>query len=232
MAKQTSKGGSDPLAKFAKQPAANKIAIVLAIAAALGGVYYFLFYSDIAAERDSLAVARKRLADDEKKLQNRKKEYVELLQKKLDVEEELRRNAVRLPSSSELPAFFVHLQTQALAANVSLVKWKRDNEVSVESFVKVPVEMEVRGDFYQMTQYFKLLFDTPRIITIEDLKINAIERDDAGPTLTATFVAATFRQPDAPARPATPVVVPAGKPGTVVTPDGKAPATPPKAGGK
>lgn len=231
MAKKSVASKSDPLAKFARLPAANKAAIVLAIAAVLGGVYYFLFYSDIAAERDALAMSRRRMADDEKKLQGRKKEYVELLQKKLDVEEELRRNAVRLPSTSELPAFFVHLQTQALAANVQLVKWKRDKEVSVESFVKVPVEMEVRGDFYQLTQYFKLLFDTPRIITIEDLKINASARSDNGPALTATFVAATFRQPDVPARPAVPAPVPVGnkKPGEV-TPDG--PVPPPKGGAK
>ena len=116
---------------------------------------------------------RKRLIEDEQQLVKRQTEYRELLQQKKDVEERLQKNAIKLPESSELPAFFQHLETQAATANVRIVSRALDKEVPVENYVKVPVKLEVQGDFYQINNYFKLLSETTRIITIENLSIGA-----------------------------------------------------------
>lgn len=199
------------LEKLARAPLGARLAALVGLLALFSVAYWYLFYSDLAEQRDGLLRERSRLANEEKKLQERKKEYLELLRKKQELEQELAKNAIKLPSSSELPAFFIHLQTQATAANVRVMKWDRENEIAVENFVKVPVKMHVRGDFYQLVQYFKLLSETPRIITVEDLALGNATTEGDQLVLTAQFTASTFRQADAPPAEAAPKPAPNAK---------------------
>lgn len=191
-----------------------KLLVLLIVAAILGGVYYFLFYSDMEGDRDRLISVRKRQIEDEQRLVKRQAEYRDLLQQKKDVEDRLQKNAIKLPESSELPAFFQHLETQAATANVRVVSRALDKELPIENYIKVPVKLEIQGDFYQINNYFKLLSETSRIITIENLAIGQPIRDATGHvTLTAKFIASTFRQADkpktVPPKPGAPPVPPA-----------------------
>jgi len=172
-----------------------KLIVLVVVAAVLGGVYYFFFFADMQSERDRLVSVRSRQIEDEQRLVKRQADYRELLQKKKDAEDRLQKNAIKLPESSELPAFFQHLETQAATANVRVLSRALDKEVPIENYIKVPVKLEVQGDFYQINNYFKLLSETTRIITIENLSIGQPQRDSTGHVnLTARFTASTFRQ--------------------------------------
>ena len=181
--------------QLAKQSLAVKVIILVVVLALVGGVYYYLFYSDMSAEKSGFEAARTKLIRQEAELQKRKNDYQVLLQQKKEVEGRLQQNSVKLPESAELPAFYQHLETQAAAANVS-VTYTKEKEVAVESYMKVPVKVDATGDFYQLNKFFKLLGDTPRIISVEDLTIADPKRDGDRIVLTAKFTAATFRQAD------------------------------------
>ena len=181
------------LDRFGRLPIAMKAAVLAGMLVLTGAGYYFVFFSSLNADKAVLARELVKLLKQESDLQQRKQQYQSLLKQKQELEEGLRSNAVKLPAASELPAFFLHLQAQALAANVNLVKWSRDVEMPIESYVKVPAKMEVSGDFYQITQYFKLLHETPRIITVENLNIQSAKNASYG-LLYVTFTASTFRQ--------------------------------------
>jgi Tfp pilus assembly protein PilO len=233
--------------RLARATTATKIAILVLVLGALGLLYYNFFYSDLVEEEESLVAVKKRQIEDERRLLKRKAEYQELLRQKADVEDRLRRNAIKLPESSELPAFFQHLETQAATANVRILLRTLDKEIPIETYVKVPVKMEIAGDFYQINNYFKLLNETARIITIENLHLGDRRRDGDRVVLTAKFSASTFRQatpkagaggkkapnqapepePPAPAEPAAPPPAPGATPAA----PGAAPATTPPAPG-
>jgi len=183
--------------QLAKQSLPVKIIILVVVFAVLGGVYYYLFYDDLSTEKSGLEATRAKLVRQEQDLQKRKNDYQVLLQQKKEVEGRLQQNAIKLPESAELPAFYQHLETQAAAANVSVV-YTKEKEVPVESYMKVPVKVEATGDFYQLNKFFKLLGDTPRIISVEDLTIADPKRDGERIVLVAKFTAATFRQADKP----------------------------------
>jgi len=195
---------SETVERLAKASPQAKVALLVVVRAALGLLYYNLLYSDLVSERDGLVAVKKRQVEDERRLLKRKAEYQELLRQKADVEERLRKNAIKLPESSELPAFFQHLEAQAATANVRIVVRTLLPQVPVETYMKVPVHLEVAGDFYQLNNYFKLLSETPRIITIENLFIGDARREGDRTVLTAKFTASTFRQADQPAKPARP----------------------------
>jgi type IV pilus assembly protein PilO len=189
---------SDSVEKLARLPLGAKLAILVAVLGALGLIYYNLAYSDLVDERSGLVATKKRQVDELARLEKRKAEYQELLRQKADVEERLMKNAIKLPESSELPAFFQHLETQASTANIRILTRNLEKEQPVETYIKVPVRMEVAGDFYQLNNYFKLLSETARIITIENLFIGDARRDGDRIVLTAKFTASTFRQADRP----------------------------------
>jgi Tfp pilus assembly protein PilO len=214
----TPRGGNQIVERLQRASVGVKLLVLLIVAAVLGGAYYFLFFSDMQDERDRLISVRKRQIEDEQRLVKRQADYRELLQQKKDVEERLQKNAIKLPESSELPAFFQHLETQAATANVRVVSRALDKELPIENYIKVPVRLEIQGDFYQINDYFKLLSETSRIITIESLSIGQPQRDATGHvTLTAKFTASTFRQSDKP---------------KVVPPTPGAPPAPPNGGKK
>jgi len=203
------RGQSPIVDRLQRASSAAKLMMVVVAALVLAAAYYFFVYSDLDAEYSSKVALRTRLVEQEQQLVKRQTEYRDLLQQKKDIDERLQKNAIKLPESSELPAFFQHLETQAATANVRIVSRALDKEVPVENYVKVPVKLEVQGDFYQINNYFKLLSETNRIITIENLSIGTPQRDPTGHvTLSAKFTASTFKQADkkaaAPAKPGAP----------------------------
>jgi type IV pilus assembly protein PilO len=195
--------------KFSRAPLGTKIGVFAALAVLLGVGYWYLFYSDLEEQLRVGKAQAKKLSTDATKLKERQKQYRDLVDKKKDIEVAVTRNQVALPASSELPAFFVSLQSQAVAANVQVTTWDRGDESPVETYVKVPVKLTVRGDFYQIVEYFKLLYETRRIITVQDLNISSPTREGDKVVLTASFTASTFRQADAPPKKAEPAAAPA-----------------------
>jgi Tfp pilus assembly protein PilO len=184
----------DVLNQLARKPPAVQAGLLGAVLLVLGGLYWQLFYLELAESRQRATNKNRTLLTRNRELKEREKQWLELVQKKEELDAMLRKNQVSLPASSELPSFFVHLQKQAAAAGVNVKSWSRKNEQPVEAYMKVPVAMEVTGTFYQINHYFKLLYETDRIITVEDLKIgDAVHRGEEV-ILTASFRASTFRQ--------------------------------------
>lgn len=201
MAKASS---SELIDKLGKAPPKVKAMVFAGAAVFLGVVYYFMSYSSMVDEEKSLKMAGAQLAKTNLDLNAQLKTYNLLVKQKKDTEKLIEDNKESFPASSELPSFFRHLQSQAIAANVRLVKWTRETESPVNSYVRVPVSVEVTGSFYELERYFKLLKETKRIITVENLFIGGLKREGEKDVLTARFRASTFRQSDAPAPTAAP----------------------------
>jgi len=204
----------DYVAELSRKPLGFKIALLAGVVVVLGFLYWQFFYSELSDELQQERTRTNTLTKKGEKLQRDLKEWNELVLKKQSLDEELRRNQVSLPASSELPSFFLHLQKQAAGAGVKLDNWRRLKESTIESYIKVPVAMEVTGTFYQINNYFKLLYETERIITVENMALvhNKTTNDEV--QLTATFTASTFRLPDQPPDtnlPATPEAPKGGK---------------------
>jgi hypothetical protein len=153
------------------------------------------------------------------------------------LKELIENNQTALPSAPELPAFFETLQHKATESGVDIRKWSNRPEESVESFIKVPVEIEISGTFMQIKRFFASLIqrdarpgpgedrassEPERIVSIENLALINPEVKNREIALTAKFIAVTFRQEDKPAP-----GQPAGGPAAGARPVAPAPVTPP-----
>lgn len=180
--------------KLAKQPLGTKLALLAGVLLVAGLVYWQFSYSPLRSDVQAAENRHDQLLSENRRLKDREREYAMLIERRDELEQSLRESLVSLPVAAELPAFFLHLQRQAAASGVRIDRWNRRNETPVGDYMKVPVEVEVHGTFHQIMQYFKLVHETERVITIENLRLTSPRASDDVLVLSAEFTAATFRQ--------------------------------------
>lgn len=184
------------IAKLAAKPLGFQIGVLVACLLAICGIYYQLMYSDLDEELTNAKSQYTRLERENKKAKDQEIEYKKLVKEKGDLDRQLNNNQVSLPATAALPSFIGHMQRQAAVAGVSFKNWSRKPEEKGAAYVRVPVSVEVIGNFHQVLKYFHLLGKTKRIITIEDFKLTPDKSTGDDVVLKATFQATTFRQPD------------------------------------
>ncbi len=197
--------GKDLVAQLSKKPPSVKAGILAGVLVAFGLLYWQLLYSSLEEEFTRAGRARETLEKENKKLKEDLSRRTELVEKKKELDSLMRKNQVSLPASSELPAFFALLQKQAAAAGVKIRSWTRGSEVPIETYVRVPIGIEITGSFYQINKYFHLLHQTQRPVSVEKVSIGSPTAERGEIVLTAKFTAATYRQADAPPGKAIPV---------------------------
>jgi Tfp pilus assembly protein PilO len=248
------------LADFSRRPLQQKVLIFIGIGAGIGLLYWQFMLSPLIKARDAAKADLDAQKGEQVRLRDQKKRYDALVADEAHLHDEIEQNQKALPTESEMPAFFDMLSRKTGEAGIELVKREIKKDVIIEaggppppppgakaapatpvaggaSFIKVPVDIEVTGTFYQLKKFMsslrpKAATDQPadpdaveekdRIVTIEQLAIVDPKVRNNEIVLTARFTAATFR-----AKP--PELIPGAAPGTPGGPP--APATPPTAGG-
>ena len=193
------KSGPNIATKIGAQPNHIKIAILVGVLVVVGFAYWQLFYSSMSEEYKGLKTKYSKLEKENANLKDREKEYKELIKRKSETDEALKKNRLSLPATADLPSFIGNLQSKAAASGVRIDDLKVEKEKVEAEYVRVPITVEANGDFYQIMKYMALLFDTKRIITVENIELRNPKSKKAGGddgALVAKFQATTFRQPD------------------------------------
>jgi type IV pilus assembly protein PilO len=230
------------MADFARMPPEKKALTFVAIGLLLGVVYWKLAYKDLdesvaaaQVEHDNKVQRARTLGEDIQKFQ-------ELRTRMTKLRELIEKNQTALPSEIEMPAFFDSLQRKVAEAGGEIRKWSNGTGESIESFVRVPVEVEMTGTFLQIKRFFASLVqpdlrappgaeaqasaEPQRIVSIENLALTNPTVTNREVVLNAKFTAVTYRQEDkAAAAPSTPGA-PAGSGGARPAPRPVTPAAP------
>ncbi len=211
---------SPALEDFARRPTSYKATVFGGVFLAFGAIYFQFGYKPL---RDELAEARgnsQQMASRKAQMQKDEDDFRELQTKMVALKKIIDENQKALPTGAELPAFFDTLNRKVNEAGVEIRRWEYKNDVPVDAFVKVPVELELTGTFFQFKRFFASLVqrgmgrpgeggEQERIVTIENLQLTSPTIRNREIVLTARFTASTFRQEDtAPALPAAPGALP------------------------
>jgi Tfp pilus assembly protein PilO len=238
---------------FGKQPTSKKVLVFVAIGLALMGVYWKWGLKPMKAKAQAAEDENETLSAEAVQLGQQKDEYDKLLKRSDQLKKLIEENQKALPTEAELPAFFDTLNNKVSEAGVEVRRWDYRKESPVETFVKVPLEIEIQGTFYQLKRFFASLIqrdpiavpgpdgamvveERERIVTIEELQMFDPVVKNREIVMTAKFIASTFRQADAPppaagtpGQPAQPGAAPAPAPAPAPVTPPKPPAPPPAA---
>jgi type IV pilus assembly protein PilO len=145
------------MAEFGRLPASRKVLAFAVAGLLLGGLYYRFVYAPLAEDteeaRDAYESRRRTRTLGAASI----KKYADLRPEMDKLREELARDQAALPTEAELPAFFETLERKVKESGVEITKWTKRAEEPVESFVKVPVEVEITGTFMQIKRFFASL---------------------------------------------------------------------------
>jgi type IV pilus assembly protein PilO len=203
---------SGAMADFGRLPTSRKILLFVGIGLLAGFLYHRLVYKSLDASVEKAKNVLKVAGEQNAALDNDAKLFGEFRAKKEEYDYIIRENQKALPTESEVPAFFETLERKITESGVEIIKWSKRPEEPVESFVKVPLDVELSGSFLQIKRFFASLAEkkqksTPvdnkggeereRIVSIENLALTTPAVRNREIILTAKFTAVTFRQADA-----------------------------------
>lgn len=243
------------LEDFSRRPLQYKVLVFVGVGALLGLLYWQFALSPLRKERDAAAADLEGQKAEAKKLKQQKKRYDDLVADEAKLKEEIEQNQKALPTEAEMPAFLDMLSRKTGEAGVEMLKRDVRRDVLIEasmagtapaapaakgappaaaatppaSFIKVPVDLEITGTFYQIKKFMASLRpkrgaavtatnpdqveEKDRIVTVESITIADPKVKNNEIILTAKFVAATFRAKQAEVAPAAAAPrVPAGTP--------------------
>lgn len=175
-----------------------KVAITIAAMGAVTGLYYFLFFTELSQQIDGALNRQRALKTEKQQYEQRKKEYLAYRNELQQLQEEQRDLLKALPRNAEIPSFLSQIQEQAELSGIEIVTLGRQAEIPEDLYIKIPVQLEVRGPYHSVTKFFKNIGDMRRIVNVEDLSLQVEAQAGAAaaegaPRLRAKFTAATFR---------------------------------------
>jgi Tfp pilus assembly protein PilO len=232
---------SGVMSDFARMPTQRKVLVFVIIGALLGLLYFRFVLSSLKTDVEEAEAAYNANVTTNRNLTNDLKAFTDLRPRMDVLNATINENKKALPTEAEVPAFFDTLVVKAKESGVEVKVTPKPTE-PIESFVKIPAELELTGTFMQIKRFFASLVDkravetgptTPaggaeereRIVSIENLVLSQPVVRAGQIILNARFTAVTFRQQDA--APGTPAATPSRPANLPATPAKPSPGTAP-----
>lgn len=135
------------------------------------GIYWFFFYSDVAAKIEGANRQRLALRDELVQVQQAQQSYFADRDELAIREQRARELNKILPPDSEEDAFLSSVQAASNAAGIDLKGYTPQEEIPQAFFAKVPMRLELSGRFHQIAKFAYELGKSDRIINVENIEL-------------------------------------------------------------
>jgi type IV pilus assembly protein PilO len=118
----------------------------------------------------------------------------QLRQEVADLNAALKKAVAQLPDTKEIPDLLSGISAVARESGLEIQQFRQKQETYQDFYAEVPVEILVKGTYWQVEQFFKKVADLTRIVNVGDIGIKAptlIENDPV--QLQTSCAATTFR---------------------------------------
>jgi len=184
--------------RFSKIPVLQKVLGFAVLCVLIVLVFYMFMYSPVTEKQAEL---RNNIASLNKSLAEKKKMVGDLSQYKREVEklnQELQRALKLLPNTSEIPSLLQKISSLADKSGLEISAFKPKPEIPQDFYAKVPVSLELKGSFNEITNFFDAVSKLSRIVNISNFKFEIDEEKSSGEDsrkkyLNTTCMATTFR---------------------------------------
>jgi type IV pilus assembly protein PilO len=97
----------------------------------------------------------------------------------------------QLPKKSEVPELLVDVTRTGLINGLEFELFQPQGERPIDFYAELPIQMTVTGNYHQFGEFVSGLALLPRIVTVHDLKLGALN-DNTG-KMTMNLTAKTYR---------------------------------------
>ena len=183
---------------YTKLPLAGQLGVSVVVAAVIGGLFYWQYWSGAVDERNQKTTKLETLNKEiralevtAQKLQEFQRE-VALLEKKLETLKTI------LPPAKETPDLMRKVQALAAQSNLTISNFTPGATVNKDFYQEWPITMGVLGNYHNLALFFDKVSRLPRLVNISNLNINSQPTQTQSTTINAACTATTFVYVEAP----------------------------------
>ena len=184
---------SDFLDKLAKMPLGHKLTVLVVFMMLVGVGYYFFYFGDYQKTEKKLKAEMTKLQSKRAQYETIRKDLIQYRARIKRLLNERKEALKKLPLKSEIPSLLESLHNQAELAGLSITKFVRQEEESAGFYARVPVAMELKGNYHQIATFFDQVGKLARIVNIENLEMKDAKKESAVMNLKAECLATTYR---------------------------------------
>lgn len=166
----------------------------------VGGVafLFFLYAYFLYWPRNALIAAQETQRDQAREERTRKAALVANLDAtRADVAQldgDLKKAVAELPDTKEIPDLLSNISSLGRESGLEIIQFKQRPERFEEFYAAVPVDILVRGTYYQVAAFFEKVGQMARIVNVSDVSIRSAARVNGNTVMLDTSCAAvTFR---------------------------------------
>jgi type IV pilus assembly protein PilO len=181
------------LDKILDQSKARKIGILAGTILLVFALYYSFVYSprsdEIAKLKDSVEIAR-----NEKQVKFSKAANMPRLQAELrEMEAKLKEAMAQLPDRKEIPDLLTSLSNKAREAGLEILLFRPRAENFQEFYAEIPVDIVVKGGFFNAVAFFDDVSKLNRIVNIDNIDFRNPRVSGDQVTMDISNLATTYR---------------------------------------
>jgi type IV pilus assembly protein PilO len=173
----------------------------LALAWLLGGAlvvggWYFLYFSDIVAEKATAEAGVTKAEADLQTAKDNLANYEERVKEQAALDRELKKTLEVVPvDSSTIDHLMSTFQREARGVGLGIEAWSPQPEQFFDFYAKIPVEVTAVGTWNEIGEFFRRVSEMTQIVNVEEVKMKlGKDFDTSGfPLIEVDFVASTFR---------------------------------------
>jgi type IV pilus assembly protein PilO len=99
----------------------------------------------------------------------------------------------QLPETTEVESLLVDVSQTGLASGLEVKKFKPSAEEKKGFYAELPISLEVSGSYHQLATFISGIAALPRIVTINDMKLEPFDKEDLNGKLKMAATAKTYR---------------------------------------
>jgi type IV pilus assembly protein PilO len=177
--------------RILEMPVRQRVLLLVASVFLVFGGYAYLIYwprADEITDKEQTVVSLRQDRDRKAAL------VANLAQAKQDVADlnaALKQAIAQLPDTKEIPDLLSGISAVAREAGLEIQQFRQKPEVYQDFYAEVPVEILVRGAYWQVESFFQRVSDLTRIVNVSDIGVKAPPLIESDPIKLQTACAAT-----------------------------------------
>jgi type IV pilus assembly protein PilO len=177
---------------YTKLPLGGQLGVSLAIAALLGGGFWYFYWSSAVDERDEKAAKLEGLNKEIRALEVTAQKLGEFQREVALLEKKLETLKTILPPAKETPDLMRKVQALAAQSNLTINNFTPGATVNRDFYQEWPITMGVAGNYHNLALFFDKVSRLPRLVNVGNLKINSLPNQTASQTISVGCTATTF----------------------------------------
>src|SRR5262245_6558321 len=156
-------------------------------------LYLFLLHFPRSAEIKTKQERISSLKEERTKLQALLKDRDKAKAKISQIEGLFNHVKAQLPEQKEIPELLRQVSNLGRDSGLEVTLFRQKEEVLLDLYAEVPVEMAVRGGYHQIALFFDKVRHLDRIVNVSDLSLKNAQPVDGQMYVEASFFATTYR---------------------------------------